>query len=298
MGKIVRIHARQILDSRGNPTLEAEVYTEKGIFGRAAVPSGASTGKHEAVELRDKKSNLYLGKSVLKAVKNVNKTFNNHLKGIDVTNQKLIDKIMIELDGTPNKSRLGANSMLAVSLAAAKAASIESNEFLYSYLGEKDSVEMPIPMMNILNGGSHADNNIDFQEFMIMPLAADSFSTALMMGTEVFHNLKKILNSKGYSSNVGDEGGFAPNLKSNTQAIEFVLRAIESAGYRPGEDIYIAIDAAASEFYNSKDEKYYLNSTKQKLNTSEMVNFWSEWSKKYPIISIEDGLDEDDWDGW
>ena len=298
MGKIVKIHARQILDSRGNPTVEAEVFTDTGFFGRAAVPSGASTGKYEAVELRDGDKSIYLGKSVSQAVNNITGSINQELKGIDITDQELIDAKMIDLDGSFNKSRLGANSMLAVSLACARAAAKESNENLFTYLGGKDAIELPIPMMNILNGGSHADNSIDFQEFMIMPVAASSFSEALKIGVEIFHHLKQELKDHGYSTNVGDEGGFAPELKSNEDAIKFVLRAIESAGYRPADDVYIAIDAAASEFYNAEDNIYHLKSTNDRLTSSEMVDYWCEWTKKYPIISLEDGLDEDDWSAW
>ena len=299
MSSISKIHARQIIDSRGNPTIEADVFTNNGIFGRAAVPSGASTGKHEAFELRDNNKSIYLGKGVLHAVSNVNNEINNELSGLSIYDQGNIDNILISLDGTDNKSRLGANAMLAVSLACAKAAALAKNQDLYEYLGIDTSYEMPIPMMNILNGGSHADNKIDFQEFMVMPIGAKSFSEALQMGTEVFHFLKNELLSKGYSTNVGDEGGFAPNLSSNEEAIEIVLKAIESAGYRPGEDIYIAIDAAASEFYNEDEKVYHFHqSSGEKLNSNEMVNYWVDWVNKYPIISIEDGLDEDDWDAW
>lgn len=299
MGKIVNIHARQILDSRGNPTVEAEVYTDLGVMGRAAVPSGASTGKHEAVELRDGDKSTYLGKGVLNAVQNIKTSINSELCGIDVREQKIIDYKMIDIDGTANKSNLGANAMLAVSLACAKAAAKESKQFLFNYIGGTDALELPIPMMNILNGGSHADNSIDFQEFMVMPVGASCFSEALKMGTEVFHHLKEELKSKGYSTNVGDEGGFAPNLESNEDAIQIVLKSIESAGYIPGEDIYIAIDAAASEFYNSEDNVYHFHqSTGEKLTPIQMVDFWERWTDKYPILSIEDGLDEDDWNGW
>ena len=299
MGKIINIHARQILDSRGNPTIEAEVTSDTGIMQRAAVPSGASTGKYEAVELRDKDKNTYLGKGVLKAISNIRNEINDELNGIYVNEQEFIDNKMIELDGTPNKANLGANAMLAVSLACSKVAALESKKSLYHYIGGDDALEMPIPMMNILNGGSHADNSIDFQEFMIMPINANSFSDALQMGTEVFHYLKLELHNKGYSTNVGDEGGFAPNLESNEKGIEIVLKAIESAGYRPGEDIYIAMDAAASEFYNIDENVYHFNqSTGDKLTPLEMVSYWKEWVDKYPIISIEDGLDEDDWDAW
>ncbi len=299
MGRILNIHARQILDSRGNPTVEAEVVTENGVMGRAAVPSGASTGKHEAVELRDGDKGTYLGKGVLKAVQNIKTAINEELNGVYVNEQALIDNKMIALDGTPNKANLGANAMLAVSLACAKAAAIESSQELYNYIGGVNARELPIPMMNILNGGSHADNSIDFQEFMVMPVGASSFSEGLKMGTEVFHYLKAELKSQGYSTNVGDEGGFAPNLGSNEEAIEVVLKAIESAGYRPGEDMYIAMDAAASEFYNADENVYHFHqSTRDKLTPTEMVDYWTEWTEKYPILSIEDGLDEDDWDAW
>ncbi len=299
MSKIATIHARQILDSRGNPTVEADVLTQTGILARAAVPSGASTGKYEAVELRDGDVSLYLGKGVLKAVENVNTVISKELIGISVDNQTEIDRILIELDGTPNKAKLGANAMLAVSMAVSKAAAKENNQMLFEYLGNEQSTILPIPMMNILNGGSHADNSIDFQEFMVMPLSARSFSEALRMGTEIFHHLKRVLKDKGYSTNVGDEGGFAPNLGSNEEAIEFVLTAIEQANYRPGEDVFIAMDAAASEFYNAEEKMYHFHqSTGHKLTSSEMVGYWKDWTKKYPILSIEDGLDEDDWQGW
>jgi len=299
MGRIVDIHARQILDSRGNPTVEAEVLTENGVMGRAAVPSGASTGKHEAVELRDGDKGTYLGLGVLKAVQNIKTAINEELKGVYVSQQALIDQKMIDLDGTLNKANLGANAMLAVSLACAKAAAEESGQTLYNYIGGVSARELPIPMMNILNGGSHADNSIDFQEFMVMPVGATSFAEALQMGTEVFHHLKAELQAQGHSTNVGDEGGFAPNLGSNEEAIQVVLKAIESAGYTPGLDMYIAIDAAASEFYNADENVYHFHqSTGEKLTPEEMVNFWADWSEKYPILSIEDGLDEDDWEGW
>jgi enolase len=299
MGRIINIHARQILDSRGNPTVEAEVITENGIMGRAAVPSGASTGKYEAVELRDGDKGTYLGKGVLKAVQHIKTVINDELNGIDVNEQSLIDNKMITLDGTPNKANLGANAILAVSLACAKASAEESGTLLYNYIGRDNAVELPIPMINILNGGSHADNSIDFQEFMVMPVGASSFAEALQMGTEVFHHLKAELQVQGHSTNIGDEGGFAPNLESNEQAIEVVLKAIESAGYRPGFDMYIAMDAAASEFYNADENIYHLHqSTGDKLTSSEMIDYWEDWTKKYPILSIEDGLDEDDWDGW
>jgi enolase len=299
VGKIINIHARQILDSRGNPTVEAEVFTENGIMGRAAVPSGASTGKYEAVELRDGDKKTYLGKGVLKAVHHIKTVINEQLNGVDVNDQTLIDNKMIVLDGTQNKANLGANAMLAVSLACAKAGAQETGKSLYNYIGGENARELPIPMMNILNGGSHADNSIDFQEFMVMPIGASSFAEALQMGTEVFHQLKSELQAQGHSTNVGDEGGFAPNLGSNEQAIEVVLKAIESAGYRPGEDMYLAMDAAASEFYNPEENVYHLHqSTGDKLTPSEMVDYWVSWTKKYPILSIEDGLDEDDWDAW
>jgi enolase len=299
MSKILDIKARQILDSRGNPTVEVDVMTSNKIIGRAAVPSGASTGTHEAVELRDADKKKYLGKGVLKAVENVNKKLKDILIGSSIYDQNALDKAMIKLDGTANKSKLGANAILGVSLAASKAAAIESGLSLFRYVGGANANTMPAPMMNILNGGSHADNSIDFQEFMIMPLGATSFSDSLRMGTEVFHHLKKVLKDKGYSTNVGDEGGFAPNIKSNVEAIEIVLKAIETAGYRPGEDIYIAMDAAASEFYNAEEKVYHLKkSTGEKLSSADMVNYWAEWCEKYPIVSIEDGLAEDDWDGW
>tara|TARA_B100000242_G_C43048902_1_gene489841 strand:+ start:1207 stop:2547 length:1341 start_codon:yes stop_codon:yes gene_type:complete len=300
VSKIKNIHARQIIDSRGNPTVEATVTTSSGTISSASVPSGASTGKHEAVELRDNDKNLYLGRSVLNAVNKIKTILNNELVGLSVFDQKLIDQKMIDLDATNNKSNLGANSILAVSLAVAKAASQDSGKYLFNYFANDDNaIELPIPMMNILNGGSHADNSIDFQEFMIMPIGADSFYKALQMGVEVFHNLKNELLINGYSTNVGDEGGFAPNLKSNEEAIEIVLKSIESAGYRPGHDIYIAIDAAASEFYNLEEKKYHFHkSSGEKLTSSELVSYWKNWTKKYPILSIEDGLDEDDWEGW
>ncbi|MCO6494272.1 MAG: phosphopyruvate hydratase [Bacteroidetes bacterium] len=299
MSQIVDIIARQILDSRGNPTIEADVITEDGFMGRAAVPSGASTGIHEAVELRDKDQSMYLGKGVLNAVKNVEDKIAGALIGMEVQEQKELDQVMIDLDGSENKSVLGANAILAVSLAAAKAATQEVGLPLYRYLGGVNACTLPVPMMNILNGGSHADNSIDFQEFMIMPFGADSFSDALRMGVEVFHHLKSVLKEKGYSTNVGDEGGFAPNIKSNEEAIETVLKAIEKAGYVPGEDIYIAMDAASSEFYIEEEGVYHFKkSNGQKLSSDEMVGFWTEWINKYPIVSIEDGLWEDDWTGW
>lgn len=296
MGQIAQIEARQILDSRGNPTVEVDVYTDQGGFGRAAVPSGASTGIHEAVELRDNDNGIYLGKGVLKAVENVNVTLNEALRGYYVFDQNLIDRTMIALDETDNKAKLGANAILGVSLAVAKAAASEINQPLYRYVGGVNATTLPVPMMNILNGGSHADNKIDIQEFMIMPFGAESFSEALRMGTEVFHHLKKVLKEQGMSTNVGDEGGFAPNLGSNEEAIEVVLQAIEKAGYKPGDDIHIALDAASSEFF--KDGKYRFESTGDEMTPSEMVSYWKDWTSKYPIVSIEDGLAEDDWDGW
>lgn len=299
MSAIIDIKARQILDSRGNPTVEVDVFTETGHWGRAAVPSGASTGKYEAVELRDNDDDHYLGKGVLNAVANIEDEIGKALIGVDVSEQRYIDEIMIELDGTPNKSKLGANAILGVSLAAAKAAASRSGQSLFRYVGGVNAHILPVPMMNILNGGSHADNSIDFQEFMIMPIGADEFSEALRMGTEVFHNLKKVLKSKGYSTNVGDEGGFAPNIKSNREAVEIVLQSIEKAGYVPGEDIYIAMDAAASEFYDAEKGKYIFHkSDNRELTSEEMVGYWKEWVENYPIFSIEDGLDEDDWKGW
>lgn len=298
MSYIASIHARQILDSRGNPTIEVEVVTEQGVYGRAAVPSGASTGIHEAVELRDNDSGIYMGKGVLKAVENVNTILNEELHGALVLDQNLIDRAMCGIDGTKNKAILGANAILGVSLAVAKAAADTVGLPLYKYIGGVSANTLPIPMMNILNGGSHADNKIDVQEFMVMPVGAASFSEALRMGTEIFHNLKSVLQAKGMSTNVGDEGGFAPNLGSNEEAIQVVLESIEKAGFRPGEDVFIALDAASSEFYDKKENIYKLDSTGDKLNASEMVDFWKDWCNKYPIVSIEDGLDEDDWDGW
>ena len=299
MSTILSIHARQILDSRGNPTIEVDVVTSSGILGRAAVPSGASTGIHEAVELRDGDKKFYLGKGVLQAVQNVNKVIAEELQGMLVMDQAEIDQRMIDLDGTVNKGNLGANAILGVSLAVANAAAQETNQQLYRYFGGVAANTLPIPMMNILNGGSHADNSIDFQEFMIMPVGADSFSEAIRMGSEVFHHLKNVLKKGKYSTNVGDEGGFAPNLKSNEEAIKFILQAIEVAGYEPGKDIFIALDPAASEFYLPKENVYHLHkSTGDKLSPKDMIEFWKGWVKKYPIISIEDGMAEDDWDGW
>lgn len=299
MSLIIDVHARQILDSRGNPTIEVDVTTQNGFVGRAAVPSGASTGSYEAVELRDNDKSTYLGKGVLQAVKNVNETIALELNGADVFEQNAIDKLMIELDGTENKAKLGANAILGVSLAVAKAAAQESGQPLYRYIGGVNANTLPVPMMNILNGGSHADNKIDFQEFMVMPVGAESFSESLRWGVEIFHHLKDVLKKKGYSTNVGDEGGFAPNIGSNEEAVETVLKAIETAGFKPGEDVYIAMDAASSEFYDKKTGLYtFHKSDNKKMTTEELVNYWVEWTKKYPIISIEDGLDEDDWAGW
>ena len=299
MSFISHIQARQILDSRGNPTVEVDVVTESGAMGRAAVPSGASTGTHEAVELRDGDKKAYLGKGVLTAVNNVNTKIREALMGESIFEQNSIDQQMIALDGTENKGNLGANAILGVSLAVAKAAAIESNQPLFRYVGGVNANTLPIPMMNIINGGSHADNSIDFQEFMIMPVGADNFTTAIRMGVEVFHHLKDVLKSKGYSTNVGDEGGFAPNLKSNEEAIQVVMQAIEKAGYKPGVDVFIAMDAASSEFYNADEKVYHFKkSSGDKLSSSDMVSFWADWCKKYPLISVEDGLAEDDWNGW
>lgn len=299
MSSILDIKARQILDSRGNPTVEVEVLTAEGAIGRAAVPSGASTGMYEAVELRDGDKDVYLGKGVLKAIDNIEEQIAESLLGVDVEDQRYIDETMIELDGTDNKGKLGANAILGVSLACAKAAAIELNQPLYRYIGGVNAHVMPVPMMNIINGGSHADNSIDFQEFMIMPVGAERFSDALRMGVETFHHLKNVLKKKGYSTNVGDEGGFAPNIKSNEEAIETVLEAIEKAGYKPGIDIMIAMDAAASEFYNREEKVYHFHkSDGRKLSSDEMVSYWANWIEQYPIFSIEDGLDEDDWASW
>jgi enolase len=299
MSTISNIVARQILDSRGNPTIEVDVYTTSGILGRAAVPSGASTGVHEAVELRDGDAKVYMGKGVLQAVKNVNSILAEELKGYSVFEQNEIDARMIELDGTPNKGNLGANAILGISLAVAHAAAQLSGQFLYRYIGGVNANTLPIPMMNIINGGSHADNAIDFQEFMIMPVGANNFTEALRMGAEVFHNLKSVLKKSGYSTNVGDEGGFAPNLKSNEEAVKVILQAIEKAGYKPGQDIYLALDPASSEYYLPEEKVYHLHkSTGDKLTPAQMVDYWKNWVNNYPIISIEDGMAEDDWDGW
>lgn len=299
MSVIVDLVAREILDSRGNPTVEVEVITENGVKGRASVPSGASTGKHEAVELRDGDPTRYMGKGVLDACKNVEERIAEQIIGMDVSEQLEIDQAMIDLDTNLNKSSIGANAMLGVSLAVAKAAALEHNQPLFRYLGGVGAHVLPVPMMNILNGGSHADNSIDFQEFMIMPIGADHFKDALRMGAEVFHHLKKVLQKAGHSTNVGDEGGFAPNLKSNEEAIEIVLKAIEIAGFKAGEDMVIAIDAAASEFYDENEKAYiFKKSTGAKKSSEEMIAYWADWCNKYPIFSIEDGLHEDDWSGW
>jgi enolase len=297
MSLIEQIWAREILDSRGNPTIEAEVILEDGTKGRAAVPSGASTGENEAVELRDNDKLRYLGKGVQKAVKNVNETIAGELEGFDVIDQRLLDKTMIDLDGTENKSKLGANAILAVSLASARAAAAFLEIPLYRYIGGSNARTLPVPMMNILNGGAHADNNVDFQEFMVMPVGADSFSKALRMGSEIFHNLKNVLKARGYSTGVGDEGGFAPNLRSNEEAVETILEAIDKAGYIGGDNVMLALDPAASEFY--EDGSYvFKKSDNRKLSSDEMAAYWAEWCNKYPIISIEDGMAENDWDGW
>src|SRR4028118_2234216 len=299
MSYIAEIFARQILDSRGNPTIEVDVITDEGSLGRAAVPSGASTGIHEAVELRDDDKKVYVGKGVLKAVENVNKTIAPELVGYDVADQTGIDQLMIELDGTENKGKLGANALLAVSMAVAKAAAEEAALPLFRYIGGTNAKTIPVPMMNILNGGAHADNKIDFQEFMVMPIGAPSFSEGLRWGVEIFHALKTVLKKKGYSTNVGDEGGFAPNIQSNEEAIETVLIAIEAAGYKPGEQIGIALDAATSEMWKADESVYHFHkSDGKKYGKDEMVNYWVEWANKYPIISIEDGMAEEDWEGW
>jgi enolase len=299
MSLISTIKARQILDSRGNPTIEVDVTSTSGSFGRAAVPSGASTGVHEAVELRDGDPKKYLGKGVLKAVANVNSVIAAALQGKEISEQEKIDRLMIDLDGTENKSKLGANAILGVSLACAKAAAAGQMKSLYSYVGGKDATLLPVPMLNILNGGAHADNGIDFQEFMIMPLGASSFTEALRMGAEIFHHLKTVLKKKGLSTNVGDEGGFAPNLKSNEEAIQCVMEAIGVAGYTAGKDIFIAMDAASSEFYDASKQKYvFKKSTGDEMTSAELAGFWADWADRYPIISIEDGMAEDDWNGW
>jgi enolase len=299
MSAIALIRARQILDSRGNPTIEVDAYAESGAMGRAAVPSGASTGVHEAVELRDGDKKKYLGKGVLRAVENVNKPIFDELKGIEISQQSEIDQRMINLDGTDNKSNLGANAILGVSLACAKAAAVETSQPLFRYVGGVNARMLPVPMMNILNGGVHADIGIDFQEFMIMPIGASTFSESLRMGVEVFHNLKAVLKKNGLSTNVGDEGGFAPDFKNNEEAIQAVLEAINVAGYKPGKDIFIALDPAASEFYDTAKKKYiFKKSSCKEFTSAEMVAYWADWVAKYPIVSIEDGMAEDDWDGW
>jgi len=299
MSYISEVHARQILDSRGNPTVEVDVVTDEGALGRAAVPSGASTGIHEAAELRDNDKKVYVGKGVLNAVKNVNDTIAEKLLGFEVADQAAADKLLIELDGTPNKTKLGANALLAVSMAIAKAAALEANLPLYRYIGGTNARTLPIPMMNILNGGAHADNKIDFQEFMVMPVGATSFSEGLRWGVEIFHTLKGVLKKKGFSTNVGDEGGFAPNIQSNEEAIETVLEAITAAGYKTGSQIAIAMDAANSELWDGKKKKYVFHkSSGKEMSSEELVSYWDSWVKKYPIISIEDGMAEDDWEGW
>jgi len=298
VSEIIDVIAREILDSRGNPTVEVDVITESGFFGRAAVPSGASTGEHEALELRDGDKDRFGGKGVLKAVQNVNEIIGPRLIGVSVLDQPYIDNLMLELDGTENKSKLGANATLGVSLAVAKAAAAYSGLPLYQYIGGTNAKVLPVPLMNILNGGKHADNNVDLQEFMIAPVGASSFREALRMGIEVFHSLKKVLKSKGLNTSVGDEGGFAPDLKSNTEALEVIMEAIEKAGYKPGEDIYLALDPAASEFYNAEIGKYELKSEKAELTSREMVEYYKNIVEKFPVFSIEDGLAEDDWDGW
>ena len=298
MSFIEEVYAREILDSRGNPTVEVEVYLEDGNVGSAAVPSGASTGEHEAVELRDGDKDRYMGKGVLKAVQNVNDVIADEIIGLDATEQTYIDNLMIDLDGTDNKGNLGANAILGVSLAVAKAASESVGLPLYQYFGGTNAKVLPVPMMNIINGGEHADNNVDIQEFMVSPAGASDFKDALRMGAEVFHNLKKVLNSKGYNTAVGDEGGFAPDLKSNEEALEVIIQAIEKAGYKPGEDIFICLDPASSEFYDAKKDRYILSSENKELTAAEMVDYYANWVKKYPIVSIEDGLAENDWAGW
>ena len=299
MPHIDKITAREILDSRGNPTIEVDVITRSGAFGRACVPSGASTGEHEAVELRDGDKNRYLGKGVQKAVNNVLEIIAPHLIGADARMQSDIDKLMLELDGTPNKSKLGANAILGVSMAVCRAAAAYCGLPLYRYLGGAGANTLPVPMANILNGGAHADNNVDIQEFMIMPVGAKNYPDGIRMIAEVFHQLKSVLKSKGYNTGVGDEGGFAPHLKSNEEAIEVILEAVKNAGYKPGEDVYLALDAASSEFYDKKKKKYvFKKSTGQELTGAEMADFWASLVAKYPIISIEDGMDENDWDGW
>ncbi len=296
MSKIIDVFGREILDSRGNPTIEVDVYLESGAFGRAAVPSGASTGEHEAVELRDGDKSRYLGKGVLNAVENVNTTLSKNIIGMEAVNQRQIDERMIELDGTPNKSKFGANAILGVSLAVAKAAAMDFDLSFFEYLGGEEATILPTPMMNILNGGEHADNNVDIQEFMVFPYGASSFSEALQMGTETFHHLKAVLKTRGLNTAVGDEGGFAPNLRSNEEAIEVILEAIEKAGYKAGTDIGLALDVASSEIY--KDGMYHLAGEGKILSPDEMIGFYENWVQKYPIVSIEDGMDQNDWEGW
>ncbi len=298
MSLIAKIQAREILDSRGNPTIEVDVWTDTGHMGRAAVPSGASTGAHEAAELRDGDKKRYQGKGVQKAVENVNSTLNSELNGALVTEQSMIDKALIALDGTKNKSNLGANAILGVSLAVAKAAASAVNLPLYRYVGGVNANTLPVPLMNILNGGAHADNKVDVQEFMIMPVGAKHFADGLRMGAEIFHQLKTVLKKKGLSTNVGDEGGFAPDLKSNEDALKLVMQAIEQAGYKPGQDVVLALDCASTEFYDAKKKRYTLESTGDSLTSDEMVAMWADWAKRYPIVSIEDGMSEDDWAGW
>ncbi|MDY0347246.1 MAG: phosphopyruvate hydratase [Tenuifilaceae bacterium] len=299
MGQIINVHAREILDSRGNPTIEVDVLTERGYFGRAAVPSGASTGVHEAVELRDGDKSRFLGRGVLRAVNNVNTTIAEEVMGMHVLDQQLIDENLIKLDGSENKANLGANAILGVSLAVAQAAAQVTQQPLFRYIGGVNACTLPIPLMNILNGGSHADNSIDFQEFMIMPIGAPTFSEGYRMGAEIFHHLKAVLKKQGYSTNVGDEGGFAPNLKTNEEAITVILQAIEKAGYKAGEDVFIALDPASSEYYLPEENVYHLHkSSGEKLTPAQMVDYWKSWVEKYPIVSIEDGMAEDDWDGW
>ena len=298
MTTIVEVFAREILDSRGNPTVEVEVFLESGVWGRAAVPSGASTGEHEAIELRDKDDKRYGGKGVLNAVNNVNETIAEELIGEDATEQTYIDNLLVELDGTKNKANLGANAILGVSLATAKAAANAMDLPLYQYLGGVNAKTLPVPMMNIINGGAHADNNVDLQEFMIMPAGAPTFSEALRMGTEVFHSLKSVLKSKNYNTAVGDEGGFAPDLKSNEEALQVIMEAIEKANYKAGDDLFICLDPASSEFYDTAKKKYVLKSENKELSSEEMVAYYVDLCKRYPIVSIEDGLDENDWEGW
>jgi enolase len=298
MTTIVEVFAREILDSRGNPTVEVEVFLESGVWGRAAVPSGASTGEHEAIELRDKDDKRYGGKGVLNAVNNVNETIAEELIGEDATEQTYIDNLLLELDGTKNKANLGANAILGVSLATAKAAANAMDLPLYQYLGGVNAKTLPVPMMNIINGGAHADNNVDLQEFMIMPAGAPTFSEALRMGTEIFHFLKSVLKSKNYNTAVGDEGGFAPDLKSNEEALQVIMEAIEKANYKAGDDLFICLDPASSEFYDTAKKKYVLKSENKELSSEEMVAYYVDLCKRYPIVSIEDGLDENDWEGW